>query len=91
MSDMKGVTNAEAAGSAVPMKTSSGNIRKADMALSLDSPDPLDCLQIQEGDTVVYIRDGVRGIVIRSEGEKHLILWEDTFVSWEPEPLLRRL
>jgi len=44
---------------------------------------------IQEGDKVVFLKDGVRGIVIRVEEDRCHVLWEDEFVRWEKKELLR--
>jgi hypothetical protein len=44
---------------------------------------------IQEGDKVVFLKDGVRGIVIRVEEDRCHVLWEDEFVSWEKKEWLR--
>lgn len=46
---------------------------------------------IEEGDSVVYVRDGARGVVVRVEEDRFLIFWEDTFVSWEPVHLLEKI
>ncbi|QRG70867.1 hypothetical protein [Brevibacillus choshinensis] len=89
MWDTKGVTNAEAAGLAVPMKTSSGSTQKAVTELSSDSVNGRGCAMIQEGDKVVFLKDGVRGIVIRVEEDRCHVLWEDEFVSWEKKEWLR--
>jgi len=89
MWDMKDVTNVEAAASVVPTKTSSGNIPKADTASSSGSLDGAAGTVIEEGDSVVYLRDGARGVVVRVEGDRYLVLWEDTFVSWESIRLLQ--
>ncbi|WNC16621.1 hypothetical protein [Brevibacillus brevis] len=43
---------------------------------------------IKEGDKVVYLKDGVRGIVIRVEEDRCHVLWEDEFASWEKMELL---
>ncbi|WP_280207542.1 hypothetical protein [Brevibacillus sp. AY1] len=44
---------------------------------------------ISVGDQVVFLRDGARGIVMRIQEGKCLVLWEDEFVSWESVELLR--
>lgn len=44
---------------------------------------------IAVGDQVVFLRDGVRGIVMRIQEGQCLVLWEDEFVSWESVELLR--
>ncbi|MGE7270707.1 hypothetical protein ACQKK5_04535 [Brevibacillus panacihumi] len=46
---------------------------------------------IEEGDSVVYVRDGARGVVVRVEEDRFLIFWEDTFVSWEPVHLVEKI
>ncbi|MGG1661770.1 hypothetical protein [Brevibacillus sp. NRS-1366] len=38
---------------------------------------------IQVGDMVVFLKDGVSGIVIRIEEDRCHVMWEDEFVSWE--------
>lgn len=43
----------------------------------------------QIGDTVVYVRDGARGIIIQMEGDLCQVMWEDEFVSWEKVEFLR--
>lgn len=91
MSDTKDVTNAEAAASAVPMKILSGNIRKAAMESSLDSGNGRRCGVLRIGDTVVYVRDGARGVIMVMEGELCQVMWEDTFVSWERLELLEKV
>ena len=89
MWDTKDVTNVEAAGSAVPMKISSGNTQKAATASFSDSGNRRGGAKIQEGDKVVFLKDGVRGIVIRIEAGRCHVLWEDEFVSWEGIKSLR--
>lgn len=89
MWDTKGATNAEAAGSVVPMKTSSGNTQKVVTESFSDSVNRRGSTMIQEGDKVVFLKDGVRGIVIRVEADRCHVLWEDEFVSWEKIELLR--
>lgn len=91
MWDMKDVTNVEAAASVVPTKTSSGSIPRAGTASSSGSRDGMAGAMIEEGDSVVYVRDGARGVVVRVEEDRYLILWEDTFVSWEPVHLLEKI
>lgn len=44
---------------------------------------------VQVGDVVVYLKDGVKGIVIRVEEERCHVLWEDEFVSWEKTEWLK--
>lgn len=88
MWDMKDVTNVEAAASVVPTKTSSGSIPRAGTASSSGSLDGMAGAMIEEGDKVVFLKDGVRGIVIRIEEDRCLVLWEDEFVSWEKPELL---
>ncbi|MDA5110658.1 hypothetical protein O3V59_20160 [Brevibacillus thermoruber] len=43
------------------------------------------------GDTVVYILDGARGIVIAVDRDRCHVLWEDTFVSWEQADHLAKM
>lgn len=73
------------------MKTSSGNTQKAVTASFSDSGNRRGNAKIQEGDKVVFLKDGVRGIVIRIEAGRCHVLWEDEFVSWEPMELLAKI
>ncbi|HEY8343294.1 MAG TPA: hypothetical protein VIK75_09950 [Calditerricola sp.] len=43
----------------------------------------------QVGDTVVFVFDGARGIVLNVKDGLCHVLWEDEFVSWEKPELLR--
>ncbi|MGE5702563.1 MAG: hypothetical protein ACM32O_08560 [Clostridia bacterium] len=41
------------------------------------------------GDHVIFIRDGVKGVVLSVDGGRVHVLWEDQFVSWELAELLQ--
>ncbi|MGJ7034603.1 hypothetical protein [Anoxybacillus eryuanensis] len=44
---------------------------------------------VQVGDCVVFMRDGVRGIVLEVDDHSCHVLWEDYVVSWEKKELLK--
>ncbi|USG64190.1 hypothetical protein NDK47_18785 [Brevibacillus ruminantium] len=42
------------------------------------------------GETVIYVRDGAKGIILEVKDERYLVMWEDTFVSWETAEQLQK-
>ncbi|MEJ8547074.1 hypothetical protein [Brevibacillus borstelensis] len=47
-------------------------------------------MMFKVGEVVSFARDGARGIILEAKGEQYLIIWEDTFVSWEKAEDLRK-
>jgi hypothetical protein len=43
------------------------------------------------GDTVVFSRDGAKGIIIGIDGDLFHVMWEDTFISWEKAESLQKV
>jgi hypothetical protein len=43
------------------------------------------------GDTVVFNRDGAKGIIIAIEEDLCHVMWEDTFISWEKMDSLQKV
>ncbi|WP_202081143.1 hypothetical protein [Caldalkalibacillus salinus] len=41
------------------------------------------------GDHVIYVRDGVRGVVMGVHERKCHVIWEDHFCSWEAFELIQ--
>jgi hypothetical protein len=46
---------------------------------------------LQVGDSVVFLRDGTRGIIMQIRDSLYQVIWEDHFVSWEKEEQLEKL
>jgi hypothetical protein len=42
------------------------------------------------GDVVVHVQDGARGVVLEIGNQTYHVVWEDFFVSWEKEELLKK-
>ncbi len=89
MSAMRAVMNAEAAGSAVRIRISSGSILRVGMESSFDSGDR-GGRGMKVGDYVVFVSDGTKGIIMEIQGNLYHIVWEDHFSSWEYGETLRK-
>jgi hypothetical protein len=85
MSVMRAATNAAAAGSAALTKILNGFIQKVATESSSDWGDPM----YKIGDSVVYLPDGSKGIVLEIGESIYHVVWEDHFASWEKEELLQ--
>lgn len=86
MSVMKDAMNVEAVELVAPIRTLNGSIQREDTESSSNWGD----LMLTVGDYVIYVKDGARGVVFAVEDGRCQVMWEDTFVSWEPFDKLKK-